>query len=302
MRRLNAWMAAAAMLTLAALVGCGSDLLGLSLPDSAHATGGNGNTQNENDPGTVNGLLTEEEAAAVNRNLDLIEQFSNSFGALPAAGLPALPGAPAEPPVADPDCPSLTVDPGRLTLDFGTNGCSPTPDWYVTYSGMILFDMDMDLGGTNLLLTFDEFSATPDGEDALTVTGTAHLAANEDDDAFTLDAVLDLLFDVDGETLAVAGGVSLSVDANTGESVITEADVTITDESGVTTTLAAGQVHFDASGAPDEGTVTLQLGAGGPHPVSVAITFTEDTPIDGSVLVSVNGSPPVSIRLDELGR
>ncbi len=299
MRRLNVWMAAAAMLTLAALAGCGSDLFGLSLPDTAHTTGGNGNTRNENDPGTVNGLLTEEEAAAVNRNLDLIEQFSNSFGALPAAGLSALPGTPAEPPVADSDCPSLTIDLGRITLDFGTDGCTPTPDWYVTYSGTIRFEMDLD--GTKLLLTFDEFSTTPDGEDTVTVTGTAHLAANEDDDALTLDAVLDLLFDVDGETLAVAGSVALSMDANTGESMITTADVTITDEGGVTTTLEAGQVHFDSSGAPDAGTLTLQLGAGGPHPVSVAITFTEDTPIDGSVRISVNGSPPVSMRLDELG-
>lgn len=299
MRRLNVWMAAAAMLTLAALVGCGSDLFGLSLPDSAHTAGGNGNTQNENDPGTVNGLLTDEEAAAVSRNLDLIEQFSNSFGALPTAGLPALPGAPAEPPVADPDCPSLTVDPGRITLDFGTNGCTPAPDWYVTYSGTILFDMD--LAGTELLLEFDQFGTTPDGEDTVTVTGTAHLVANENDDALTLDAVLDLLFDVDGGTFAVAGGVSLSTDANTGESMITTADVTITDGTGVTTTLEAGQIHFDPSGAPYAGTVTLQLGAGGPHPVSVAITFTEDTPIDGSVLVSVNGSSPVSIPLDELG-
>ncbi|MBN1512824.1 MAG: hypothetical protein JXB13_12490 [Phycisphaerae bacterium] len=300
MRRLNVWMAAAAMLTLAALAGCGSDLFGLSLPDSAHATGGNGNTQNENDPGTVNGLLTDEEAAAVSRNLDLIEQFSDSFGALPAAGLPALPGAPAEPPVADPDCPSLTVDPGRITLDFGTNGCSPTPDWYVTYSGTILFEMDV--AGTELLLEFDQFGTTPDGEDTVTVTGTAHLVANENDDALTLDAVLDLLFDVDGGTLAVAGVVSLSTDLNTGESMITTADVTITDETGVTTTLEASQIHFDSSGAPYAGTVTLQLGAGGPHLVSVAITFTEDTPIDGSVLVSVNGSSPVSILLDELGR
>ncbi len=301
MRRLNVWMATAAMLTLAALAGCGSDLFGLGLPDSAHTTGGNGDTQSENDPGTVNGLLTEEEAAAVDRNLDLIEQFSNSFGALPAAGLPAtMPGMPVEAPATDPDCPIVTFDVDRITLDFGTNGCRPTQDWYITYSGSIRFDVDME--GGELLLTFDQFSTTPDGEDTVTAAGTAHLATNEDDDAFTLDAVLDLLFDVDGETLAVAGGLSLSMDANTGESVITEADVTITDESGVTTTLEAGQVHFDPSGAPDEGTVTLQLGAGGPHPVSVAITFTEDTPIDGSVLVSVNGSPPVSIRLDELGR
>lgn len=57
-----------------------------------------------------------------------------------------------------------------------------------------------------------------------------------------------------------------------------------------------GNVNF----LPDAGTATLILGTEGPGALTIEITFTEDTPTDGNVLVSVNGSSPVVLSLEDV--
>ena len=44
----------------------------------------------------------------------------------------------------------------------------------------------------------------------------------------------------------------------------------------------------------------MVLGTVGAGALTVEITFTEDTPTDGTVLVSVNGSPPVTLSLEDI--
>jgi len=298
MRRLDMWMMAVAVLAMAAFAGCPSGAKGPSSPNNGGSTSENSNAQDENnDPATADGLLTAEEAAAVTQNTDFVERVAGTFATLAAADLPPLTGGPVVEPVPVPTCPTLAITVGRIVIDFGTNGCVSTlyPD--ITYSGAI--QADVNVQERTLVLTFNELGVQLEGLGLLTVTGTADGAANQDDGMILLGATLELVFHADATTLAVAGDLTFNADLTTGEMVIMTADLTTTDETGQTNVLELSQVHLDPAEhgnlVPDSGTVNLRLGTEGPGSVSIVITFSENTPIDGSVFVSVNGSPAVSM-------
>lgn len=90
----------------------------------------------------------------------------------------------------------------------------------------------------------------------------------------------------------------------TGEVLIPWAEGMSTDLTGDTYGFALDHVHSDPVGnvnfLPDAGTATLILGTEGPGALTIEITFTEGTPTDGTVLVSLNGSPAVVLSLEDV--
>jgi len=90
----------------------------------------------------------------------------------------------------------------------------------------------------------------------------------------------------------------------TGEVLIPWAEGMSTDLTGDTYGFTLNDVHSDPVGnvnfLPDAGTATLILGTEGPGALTIEITFTEDTPTDGTVLVSLNGSPAVVLSLEDV--
>jgi hypothetical protein len=306
MKRLDVWIVTAALVALAAFAGCQSQTGSTGSTSGPDSTGDNANTdanansptENENSEPTDD-LLSDEEAAAVLANVGFVEQFAAAFGTLAAADLPSLSGGPV--PMADPPstCPSLSAGADQLLLDFGTDGCTPElyPD--VTYSGSLRIDVDVQHSA--VVLVFDDLAVAVPDQGSVVVTGTAEGAVNQDNDAIVLGAALDLVFRSEGGALAVQGDLTFQADGDTGEMVIMTGEITTTDGEGQSNTLVLSQLHFDPAEydtlVPDAGTANLRLGTSGPGSVSVVITFSEATPVEGTALVSVDGSPAETVSL-----
>ena len=119
-----------------------------------------------------------------------------------------------------------------------------------------------------------------------------------------LEGTVDLAFTSEDDSGTITGEMRVEINLVTGDVLIPWAEGESTDASGDTYGFSLEDVHSDPVGnvnfLPDAGTATLVLGTEGPGALTMEITFTEDTPTDGTVLVSVNGSPPVELSLEDV--
>jgi len=237
--------------------------------------------------------LSEDEEEAVEDALDAIESLSALLAALADAGLPSTGDGPVVvTPNPESGCPTITVDDSTLTLDYG-DGCNPVLYPETTVSGSATGQINA--AERSLTLTFDDLVI--DGE---SVSGTLTTSVAQADDTATFEATVDLTFS-DGETsFTVAGYATVQVDLTTGEMFIPSAELTVSDD-GDTYEVTLTDVHIDpAEGLPDSGTATVAYDNEGPGTTTLEITFTDATPTEGSVLVSVNGSPAIELSLSDL--
>jgi hypothetical protein len=245
-------------------------------------------TEDEEEP-----TLTEEEEEAVESTMTAIGDLTVLFAALGAAELPSLDERPI---VINPftGCPTLSSDePMTFTIDYG-DGCTPAlyPD--STLAGSISGQINAD--DSTVTLTFNDF--TVDGE---TISGTVVASISQDEETVALEADIDVTFTGDGHSVTYTGDATVEIDPATGEMFIPYANLAATDDTGDTYAIILEDVHIDLIEVlPDSGTATVVLGTEGPGALTVVITFTQNTPVNGEVLVSVNGSQPVSVSLDEI--
>ncbi len=237
--------------------------------------------------------LTEEEAEAVDAAVAVVSDLADLFASLGAGDLPEIGDGSATLPDQLPECPTLSLEGTQLAIDYG-DGCSPTlyPD--STVSGSIAGEIN--LAGRTITFTLNDFSI-----DEQTIDGTVEASVSQQGDLLILETTVNVTFSDAEQTVTYTGDVTAELDLVTGELFIPSADVAATDQAGDTYAVEVDDVHIDlVEVLPDSGTVTVILGTQGPGALTVAVTFTEQTPTNGTVLVSVNGSPPITLSLDDL--
>ncbi|HUU85309.1 MAG TPA: hypothetical protein VM243_17555 [Phycisphaerae bacterium] len=254
------------------------------------------NTPVETDPDDDQTALTDEEADAVNAAVLTVGNLAGLFAALGAGGLPATDGAAV---VLNPltGCPTITptVTEGAMsfTIDYG-DGCSPVLDPGSTYSGSI--SGEVNVATRTITLTLDDFVM-----DGVTVDGSVEASVSQEGNLLILESTVDVVFTEGEESAACTGDVTVELNPITGELFIPTADLSSVDQTGDEYAIVLTDVHIDLIEVlPDAGTATVVLGTIGPGALTVEITFTEGTPTDGTVLVSVNGSPPITLSLEDI--
>ncbi|MCP4591937.1 MAG: hypothetical protein GY842_14480 [bacterium] len=243
----------------------------------------------------TNGLTAEQEDA-VNSAVAMIDRLAGLFAALAAGDLSSLASGDF---TLDPTktCPSISYEEGLFVVDYG-DGCNPILYPESTFSGIMY--VDMDLAERTFTITFEEFTLY----EGQTTTGTIETTVTLEDDVLTFEAYVDVVHvgeDDEGQPYQVhdVGDVTVEVDLSTGEIFIPLADMSTTDQTGEVYAVILEDVHIDwYEVLPDSGKCTLVLGDEGIDQVIMEITFTDDTPVNGTVIVSVNGSRPVTMSLD----
>jgi hypothetical protein len=238
--------------------------------------------------------LTDEEAEAAETAADATQNLAGLFTALAAGGLPSTDEGPI---VITPNpfsqCPTLTLDQGALTVDYG-DGCNPAIDPGSTYAGSFTVEVNVEDG--TLAVTFNDLAI--DGE---TINGTAVVTASQEGMVITLETDINVTFSTDGYAVTYIGDVTAEINLDTGEMVISQADLEAIDDTGDTYGIILDDVHIVlVEILPYSGTATIILGTEDEFPLTVVVRFTEDTPTDGTVYVSVNGSPEVRMSLEDV--
>ena len=234
--------------------------------------------------------LTESQRAAVDAASTAMKDVATVLGGLtPTAILEDLLNADLE----TPDCPTFSSNVAgttvTITLDYGT-GCSPLiyPDTIVSGS----------ISGTfaaaqrSIDLALDAFTMGDLSSDG-TVSGS--FAVNGA--TLTLTVAVDLTF---GDGSSVVGDVDASLNVDTGLITVTSASLTVDDGQAAAFMIVFADVAMDFAGngnlVPESGTATFEIPNDGPGPdtLTIVVEFTVQTPVDGTVMVSVEGSTPYS--------
>ena len=270
--------------------------------DNSATTNGDTTNSNDNAPdtgtngATTNGLTTEQEAA-VNDAVKNVNNLGAVFAALAAAGISSIADGTF---ATSQTCPAVSVERGSFTIDYGA-GCSPAlyPD--TTFSGSCTGTVNV--AARTITLTFNNFTIY---EDVLT-NGTVEATVSTEGDAVTFEAQVDLTFEGDDGTGTYyyahdTGDVTVNVDLSTGEVFIPYADLLAVDQTGDISQVTLENVHIVwYEVLPDAGTCTWVSGApGAADQIIMVIVFTEDTPTDGTVLVTVNGHGPYVMTLEDV--
>ncbi len=238
--------------------------------------------------------LTDEQEETVDDAVDATTTFLELFAALGSAELPSTGDGPI---VITPStgCPTVSIEQGAATVDFG-DGCTPAlyPD--TTFAGSMTVQVNDD---QTVTITFNDLAV--DGE---TINGTAVASISEEGDLVIVEADVNVTITSGNQTFTYTGVITVEVNMVTGEVFIPTADLEATDESGDTYAIILTDVHSDpvnnVNFLPDSGTATIVMGTEGPGALTMEITFTENTPTDGTVLVSINGSPPITMSLEDV--
>lgn len=238
--------------------------------------------------------LTDEEAEAAETAADATQNLAGLFTALAAGALPSTDEGPI---VITPNpfsqCPTLTLDQGALTVDYG-DGCSPVIDPGSTYAGSFTVEINVEEG--TLAVTFNDLLI--DGE---TINGTAVVSVSQEGMVITFETDISVTFSTDEYEVTYIGDVTAEIDLDTGEMVISEADLEAIDDTGDTYGIILDDVHIVlVEVLPYSGTATIILGTEDEFPLTVVVRFTEATPTDGTVYVSVNGGPEVRMSLEDV--
>ena len=189
-------------------------------------------------------------------------------------------------------CPAVTITIERgcldLTLDYG-DGCQP-----LLYLGTIARGSVagmVTVADSTIELTFDQFSFDDGDVWDGTMTGTL----TWDDETVSLAAAVDLAIN---DTDAIDADLNSSVERSTGITTIDQASVAITEVEDAFAVVFDDLV-IDLSGnenlIPESGTASFEMENPdiGPDTLAVVVEFTEDTPVDGTLLVSIGGASAI---------
>lgn len=217
--------------------------------------------------------------------------IADTAGALAGAS-PTADAADAEPAQAV-ECPDflLQVSNGaiELTLDYG-DGCSPAFYPASTISGSVSGSLVLATGTATL--TFEQFSVDERSLDGQ-LSGTIQRTVAVTNMSLTVDLT-------SGDGASVNGSVTGELTRATGVLSVPTADLAVMTADGdeFDATWSDLLVDFPGNGdpRPESGTaaVTLTDEDATPPTVVLDIEYTEQTPVDGTVIVSINGGTPFS--------
>lgn len=250
-----------------------------------------------NDNGNDNGNgseLTQQQKNAVDA---VVDQLDATVRAL-ASVADSFEGLDADEDTQFVGCPTVTADVLNsvisVTVDFPP-GC--TNDYFgddIELSGGVT--ITMNLAELSLEITFDDFTS-----DDQTVAGTLDMQLTRDGFRRTLTGNIDIATTGVG---SADGTLEIDYDSAQGRITIIEASLALTDTDEVEYSVdAEGLViqPFDNGNlVPQAGSATFVVpGAGaGDDPVTIVITFTADSPVDGTVTVKVDEFPAVEYDID----
>jgi hypothetical protein len=250
---------------------------------------------NTNDNGEDEGLSAAQEEAIVVAVEDiqaLGQALGGFFGVF--AALEALENDPLN--LEGGNCPAVRLDVGPqgavIVLDYG-DGCTSALYGSAVVSGTVSAALN-PTGGT-LMVTLDAFTI-----DDRTMDGTLTETRQSDDGETTLLLAVDLTISDLGRML---GEVTAAFDINAQVIRIPSGLLNLEDLDGGTLVVAIDDLILDPKNngnfIPESGTVTIDVPNEGPGPeiIPVTVTFSEDSPVDGTVTVSVGGAPPMTYTL-----
>lgn len=250
--------------------------------------GGNGN-DNGNGDGTD---LTELQKDAIDA---VVDQLDATIRAL-ASVADSFEGLEADEDTQIIGCPTITTEVLNSIISVIVEfppGC--TNDYFgedEALSGAV--SITMNLTELTLEITFDDFSSN-----GHTVAGTLDAQLTREGFRRTLSGGIDI------DTTAVGsavGTLEIDYDAAQGRITIIEASLVLTDTAEVAYSIEAADLVIEPfdndSLIPEAGTVTFVVPGTGADPVTIVITFTTDSPVDGTVNVEVNDLPAVQYDVD----
>ncbi|MBI4716625.1 MAG: hypothetical protein HY763_02380 [Planctomycetes bacterium] len=240
-------------------------------------------------PSDTSAALTVEQAAAVDAATAAADTTAQSIAAIaPTMDIQAM----VEGAIAVPTCPdvdvTLNADALALFLDYG-DGCTPAVYPAATVSGSVggtvyITAAAFDLAFTDL--TVDERALSG------TVAGGFDTAAVPP--TFAVNASLQ-----SGSGASVEGSAIAAVDAPAGTLTLVDATLTLVDATSAVITAVFEDVvsapQANGNFLPQSGSAEFELPSDlpGMDTIRVRVEFTAQTPVDGTVLVSVNDSDPV---------
>jgi len=254
--------------------------------------GGNDNTgnanSNENDNSQPVDLTAEQAKAVALLSESLTGTSAAVFGLFPGADtadfLSQFEDAP-------PDCPTVTtsLDDGLIVqLDYGT-ACNPALYPPATLSGRVAAAIENSTG--LLSFGFEDFSL-----DDFTLNGTLSAAKSVAGGVVTFDATLDLTLEGVG---TIRGDFLLSFGTRTAETTLVSATLTLTDDQDFSVMASLADVLISPvtyqSFRPYAGSAVFDVANPGPGPetITVTVVFTEQTPEDGTVIVTAGNGEPI---------
>lgn len=234
---------------------------------------------------TVPPTLTEKQAALASSVVEASMAAAAAFAGIhPAADLTSFLEGFGD---TVPTCPTVQSstedDLVTVTLAYGL-GCSPAlyPDTMLrgSVSGSI------ELTARTVSLTFEDF-----GMEGL-IDGTLSAAFARQEDILSFDGLIDL---DSGGMGTIGGSMVMQIDRTTGEITVLTATLSITDDAGNEFEAMFDDLAVDpaANGnfIPNSGLAVVQVEQSGDDPVTLTIEFTERSPSDATVVVSVSDGP-----------
>lgn len=187
-----------------------------------------------------------------------------------------------------PTCPTVDFSASTaglsLTVDYG-EGCPPVLYPEIEMSGSVTGTFDVE----NVSVAIELNSLVVDDE---TISGSVTATADHDPPLNTLVATFDITVDQVG---AAEGTATLIVDTDTGAVTIPEGTVTVSLEDGTSFDITFEDLIADpvnnGNFLPESGTATFTIEGENGQPVSIELSFTENTPVDGSIEYSINENP-----------
>lgn len=250
-----------------------------------------------NDSGNDNGSgseLTQQQKDAIDAVVDQLDATVRAI----ASVADSFEGLDANEDTEFVGCPTVTADVLNsvisVTVEFPP-GCSN--EYFgddVELSGGV--SITMNLNELTLEITFDDF--TSDGQ---TVTGTLDMQLTRDGFRRTLTGNMDIFTTGVGSAI---GTLEIDYDSAQGRITIIEAALALTDTTNAAYSVEADGLviePFDNGNLiPEAGSVTFVLPGNGTDddPVTIVITFTADSPVDGTVTVEVDELPAVEYDID----
>ncbi len=212
------------------------------------------------------------------------------------AGLPALDQDDQGSAQAIGECPAvtLTLNDGAVTfaLDYG-DGCKNARHGDSVLRGSLF--VSAAAGGQAFTMAFDDLSI-----DDQSIDGSIMLVPRQEDGAPSLFAAIDIATAQSG---AASGTMNFQRGTNPGEVIVTDATLSLSNADDQTYDVTANDVAFDPVGngnlVPEAGSVAFTMANDGPGPetITVVVSFDAQSPVDGTVDVTIGDAPPTTHQL-----
>ncbi len=296
-------LTASLALCLTQLAGCPTTgTTGTAGSNNSGTTGGStaDNTLTDNEQTAVEDAMTAAEAIV---NATTVAQSSTATGD-EAQNAQLVPGGSGS--IQFGNCPVVTASASNvltgqgqfdLTLDFGT-GCSPLGDEDYTVSGS--FSGSLSAASNSLDMDFNELTIT-ENQFTNSLDGTLSGTYQRDPNSVEINGAWDLTYQDNFNigTLIVMGNGTARYDRTDLSTNIVTYNGTLSDGNiSFSVTMTNIKISFAQNGnfIPMGGTITIS----GSDIRTITITFTEDTPQTGEVIVSIDGGPEFTFSLEQL--